>query len=94
MNITTDQIQTFINGALTFGYWTAALFFLRFWRRSHDNLFAMFSAAFFLLGIQRIALAGVSSMAGTHTLVVWPYLIRLLAFSLIILAIVNKNRGK
>jgi len=91
--MTSSGLGLFISGALVAGYWTAALFFLRFWRRSRDRLFAMFSAAFFLLGIQRIALAGTLGVDGTHDAVLWPYLIRLAAFALILWSIVDKNRN-
>ena len=88
----TKELGLFVSGVLTAGYWIAALFFLRFWQRSRDRLFATFAAAFFLLGIQRIALASVSGVVGMHDVLLWPYLVRLAAFGLILWAIVDKNR--
>ena len=41
----------FLSGAITLGFLVAALFFLRFWRRTRDNLFLAFAAAFALLGL-------------------------------------------
>ena len=40
----TNDLNLFTSGVLTAGYWIAALFFLRFWQRSKDRLFAMFAA--------------------------------------------------
>ncbi len=79
----------FISGAIAMGYLVAALFFLRFWRRTRDSLFAIFSLAFCLLAANSAAfpLAGVSRAEGEG----WLYLFRLAAFSLIILAILGKN---
>lgn len=50
-------MHEFLMGATAMGCWTAMLFFLRFWRESRDRLFAMFSAAFLLLGLTRFGLA-------------------------------------
>lgn len=83
-----------MSGALAFGYVIAALFFLRFWRQSHDRLFGLFSAAFFLLGFQRLALTITSSISGPESVTLWPYLVRLAAFVLILWGIIDKNRGQ
>jgi peptidoglycan/LPS O-acetylase OafA/YrhL len=79
----------FISGLLVAGYAVAGLFFLRFWRRSRDRLFAWFAAAFWLLGAQRAALAALDRGAPETT---WLYVVRLLAFLLILVAVVDKNR--
>lgn len=85
----TQQAALFISGLLASGYAVAALFFLRFWRRTGDRLFAFFSASFTLLVLQRILLAWAASGDGEAD---WLYLLRLLAFVLILFAIVDKNR--
>ena len=87
--LSTYYFSAFVSGALTAGYWVAALFFLQFWRRSRDRLFALFALAFALLGAQRLAWFVTSSSASTPTL--WPYGIRLAAFLVILLAIADKN---
>jgi len=81
----------FIAGALAMGYIAAGIFFLRFWRDTRDRLFAMFGAAFFILALHRIGLE-FSNDAPERT-TAW-YFVRLLAFLLIIVAIVDKNRKK
>jgi hypothetical protein len=78
-----------IYGALFTGYAVAALFFLRFWVSSRDRLFAMFAAAFGILAVQRIALALTRTVIEDQSAF---YLLRLLAFIIIIVAIVDKNR--
>ncbi|HEX6097734.1 MAG TPA: DUF5985 family protein [Thermoanaerobaculia bacterium] len=67
----------------------AGLFFLRFWRASRDRLFALFGTAFFILGIQRLLLALTRSAFEDQAIF---YTLRLLAFVIIIVAIVDKNR--
>ena len=71
------------------GYLIVALYFLRFWVASRDRLFALFSLAFALLAIQRIALALTANTMEDQTVF---YLLRLAAFVVILLAIVDKNR--
>jgi hypothetical protein len=78
-----------LSGALFTGYSVVALFFLRFWSSTRDRLFAMFSAAFAILAVQRLALAITRSAVEDQSAL---YLLRLLAFILILVAIVDKNR--
>ena len=83
-------LLAFLSGVVTLGFAVAALFFLRFWRDTHDPLFLSFAAAFLLLGIGQaiLALAGIPDEHRS-----WVYLLRLVAFLMIILAIVRKNRA-
>ncbi|HTD65307.1 MAG TPA: DUF5985 family protein [Candidatus Limnocylindria bacterium] len=84
------MFNQFLNGAIMTGFLVAGLFFLRFNRRTHERLFAIFAAAFFVLAFERIVLAFVDPTAEFQPYV---YVIRLMAFLLIIIAIVDKNRG-
>ena len=79
---------TFLSGAITMGFLLAALFFLRFWRRTSDGLFAIFAAAFLLLAANQ-ALAALIDFGREE--LSWVYLLRLAAFCLIITGIVAKN---
>lgn len=79
-------MNAFVAGALTVAYAVIALFFLRFRRESGDRLFTIFAAAFLLLAVQRFALFYFGAEAG-----IWLYTLRLIAFSLILFAIVDKN---
>jgi hypothetical protein len=84
-----DTTTSFITGTLTTGYLVLTLFFLKFWRRTNDRFFLYFSCAFFLMG----ASEGAFALAGGNSENTDPfiYLLRLLAFVLIIVAIVRKN---
>lgn len=77
-----------LSGAITMGYAIAGLFFLRFWRRTRDNLFFIFCVAFWLLALNQAILAFGNIPVEESS---WVYLLRLAAFSLIILAIAMKN---
>lgn len=79
----------FLTGAVTFGYLLAGLFFLRFWRRTGDELFLAFAVAFALLGMAQGAIMLANNYLEERS---WAYLPRLAAFALIILAIGRKNR--
>jgi hypothetical protein len=79
-----------LSGVLAGGYSVAALFFLRFWRTSRDRLFLYFAAAFALLTVHRIMLSWAVESGGNTILF---YVVRLVAFVLILFAIVDKNRA-
>jgi hypothetical protein len=81
----------FITGMLTAGYLIAGLFFLKFWRRTRDGLFAAFAAAFALMALNQAipALFGIPDEALGGV-----YLLRLAAFLLIIWAILSKNMAR
>ena len=82
-------LHDFLSGAVALGFLVCALFFLRFWRRTRDEFFLSFSLAFALLGaVQSIlTLANIPTEERASI-----YLVRLLAFLLILLAIFRKNR--
>jgi hypothetical protein len=84
-------MNLFISGFLVAGYLVAGLFFLRFWKQSRDRLFALFAVAFWLLAAQRGALAMVEHGSPDST---WLYALRLLAFLLILAAVIDKNRPR
>jgi hypothetical protein len=79
-----------ISGAMAMAYLVSGLFFLRFWRDSRDRLFLAFAVAFGLLAAQRTLLTVLSDRPDAHLPL---YGVRLLAFLLIIAAIVDKNRA-
>jgi len=82
-------MENFLMGAIAMASCTAGLFFAKFWRTSRDRLFGMFAVAFFLLGATRIGLfVGDRPVEGETP---W-YWVRLVAFLLILVAIIDKNR--
>jgi Family of unknown function (DUF5985) len=82
---------SFLFGIVTAGYLACGLFFFRFWWRSRDVLFLAFTAAFWLLALNS---ALVVLMPGVEEGRDWFYLLRVVAFSLIALAIVRKNASR
>lgn len=82
-------LVAFVYGLVAMGFTVCALFFVRYWRRTGDLLFAYFAAAFSLMAIERAAV--VFAQQRTEN-VSWLYLMRLLAFVIIAWAIVDKNR--
>lgn len=82
-------IHAFVSGYLALGYAVASLFFVRFWRDTGDRLFALFASAFALLLLQRLVL---DYAADSQRETTWAYVVRLLAFVLILIAIIDKNR--
>lgn len=76
-------------GAIAMASAVAALFFLRFWRDTGDRLFVIFAAAFLLLAATRIGLVLAHGREEPETYWYW---VRLVAFLLILAAIIDKNR--
>lgn len=81
----------FIAGAVTMGFATAALFFLRFWQRTRDGLFLAFALSFLLLGLNQalVVLARVPVEDRSPL-----FLLRLAAFAIIIWAVFQKSRRR
>lgn len=83
-------LYDFLSGMVSGGFFIAGLFFLRFWRRTSDDLFLSFGLAFWLLGAGQALLALGNVPVEERS---WIYLIRLCAFLLILFAIYRKNRA-
>lgn len=86
-----QTMETFLLGAAAMGSLAAALFFLRFWTRTRDSFFLFFAAAFGIEGASRLPLALEQAPNETEPLY---YLPRLVAFSLIAVAVILKNRPR
>lgn len=80
----------FVLGATAMGCVVIALVFVRFWRESGDRFFALFALAFLTFGVNRLVIVAIDEREGDDAL---AYVIRLIAFLIIIVAIVDKNRG-
>lgn len=78
----------FLSGAVTAGYLVAAGFFWRFFRRTHDRLFAAFMVAFVLFALNQ-ALVGLFHVATEPESLV--YVLRILGFVVILGAVLDKN---
>ena len=79
-------------GAITMASLVIALFFLRFWRDSGDRFFLYFALSFVVQAGHRVYLA-LPMASGTHDDNPLHYSIRLLAYALILWAVLEKNQG-
>jgi hypothetical protein len=84
-------MQDFLDGATALACCAIALFFLRFWRETRDRLFGILALAFLVFAINRAVLTALDDNDEARAVV---YVVRLLAFALIALAILDKNRPR
>jgi hypothetical protein len=85
-----NHLHPFLLGIVATASAAIGLFFYRFWRRTRDRLFVYFAAAFWLLAANWSAQAFVPHDESYYVVI---YLLRLLAFAVIIAGIVGKNRA-
>ena len=78
----------FLAGSLTLAYVIASVYFVHFWRRTSDRLFLAFALAFGLLALNQVAVFSLGVGDERHN---YAYILRVLGFVLILLAIVDKN---
>jgi len=84
------MIEAFLLGAVATASLTAALFFLRFWRETHDRFFLAFAVFFLIEAVNRVAvLFSPKPNEGSP----WIYSIRMVGLLLILAAIISKNYG-
>jgi hypothetical protein len=83
--------MTFLSGMVAMGFLIASLFFVSFWRRTGDTLFMVFGVAFFLMALNQALPILLDISREEHS---WFYLLRLLAYTLIVVAIVRKSSVK
>jgi hypothetical protein len=78
----------FLAGGLTACYLLASVFFFRFWRQTRDRLFFGFALAFVLLAVEQTArlVLGITDERGNYL-----YILRIIAFVVILYAIIEKN---
>ena len=80
----------FVSGGTAVAAFVIALYFIRYWRHTRDPLVFMFSAGFLTFAISRLILAFLDEDDEGR---VFIYGLRLVAFILILVAIIDKNRG-
>lgn len=83
------MIEGFLLGIIVAASLAAGLFFLKFWRKTRDLLFLAFALAFTIEGLNRIGFLFVAEPNEGNPAI---YIVRLLAFLLILGAILHKNR--
>lgn len=84
-------MNEFLSGVASAGSLGVGLFFLRLWQETRDRFFALFGFAFWVLAFNWFLIVWVQpSSEHLH----YFYVLRLAAFLLIIVAIVDKNRER
>jgi uncharacterized membrane protein HdeD (DUF308 family) len=85
------MIEGFLLGVIATSSLIAGVFFLKFWRKTDDSLFLAFGVAFLVEGLNRCAVLFLAKPNEGSPCI---YIVRLLAFLLILAAILHKNYGK
>ena len=80
----------FLSGGSMVAALTIAAFFLRYWLQTRDRLFLIFSAGFLVFAASRLILAFLDKDDEGR---IFVYGLRLVAFGLILGAIIDKNRS-
>lgn len=82
-------MRPFIWGMLAMASTTVAMFFLRYWNETRDRLFGYFALAFAVMAVHWVNHVGLSadSEVGEYRV----YVIRLIAFIIIIVGVIDKN---
>lgn len=83
------MIEGFLLGIIFTTSLTAGLFFLKFWRGTRDRLFLAFGAAFVIEAFNRVSFLFAERPNEGSPII---YVVRLMAFLLILAAIISKNR--
>jgi hypothetical protein len=78
-------------GGIAVASFVVGLFFLRYWLSSGDRLFLYFMLSFWIEGANRVAMAVTRSWNEEAPL---HYVVRLLSYGLILLAIWDKNHRR
>lgn len=82
-------MRPFLWGVLTMASSVVALFFFHYWRTSRDRLFAFFSVAFTAMALDWLGHAVLTQTDPVRSDV---YAVRVFAFIVILIAIIDKNR--
>lgn len=82
------MIEAFLIGIIATACAVSALFFMRFWRRTGDVLFLAFALSFLVEALNRPRFLAATSFAEDAATI---YLVRLLSYLLILVAIIHKN---
>lgn len=87
--MTTPAFQEFVLGGIAIASFAVALFFIQYWRSTRDRFFLFLAASFLIEAANRTHMGLVSASSETEPL---NYLVRLVSYSLILVAIWDKNR--
>jgi hypothetical protein len=77
-------------GGIAVASFVAGLYFFRFWRGTRDRFFLYFACSFWIEAANRIA---IGLVVGDELQPLF-YGVRVIAYALIVVAILQKNRGR
>jgi uncharacterized membrane protein HdeD (DUF308 family) len=80
----------FLIGVIATSSIVAGVFFLKFWKQTHDQLFLAFGVSFIIEGLNRTSVLLLDKPNEGSPVI---YIVRLLAFLIILAAILKKNYG-
>lgn len=83
--------ESFLLGVIATGLAAIGVVFLRYWRRTSDQLFLLFGIAFLIEGANRSWLL---TQSHPNQATSDYYLVRLLSFLIILVGILRKNYGR
>jgi hypothetical protein len=83
------DLFSLLSGAIVMAFAVAGTFFARFYLRSRERLFLAFAVSFWLQALQRLLLATLTRGSENE---VYAYLVRFLAYLVLLIAIVDRNR--
>lgn len=84
-----NSLQPLLLGAVAMASLVAAVFFFRFWRQTSDRFFLLFSLAFLVDCVNRVSVGLLDQIPEEQEPIF--YLVRLFSFTLILVAIIDKN---
>ena len=82
-------MNEFLMGGIAVASFVAGLFFFRFWLHTRDRFFVFFALSFWMEAVNRFAMI---LFLEPNEDVPGYYVVRLVAYGLIVAAIVDKNR--
>jgi hypothetical protein len=89
--VTAHDSVLFMWGATAAACSVIALIFMKYWRGTRDRLFLFFSVAFWILSLNWVGLAATDPHREARH---WAYVLRVAAFTSIILGVLDKNRRR
>jgi hypothetical protein len=84
------ELLLVLSGGVIVAAFLAGLFFWRFWIKTRERLFIFFAVAFWALALERVLLVRAGLGNEINPLL---YLVRLAAFALIAIGMLDKNRA-
>lgn len=84
------ETNAMLVGGIAIASLAVTVFFLRYWRSTHDRFFLYFALSFALEGVNRVV---IYHFVGTNEDAPGYYLVRLLSYGLIVAAVIDKNRS-